>query len=350
MLHGAGCRVVALDRIARIIAAIVQAPITIVTIRGKQGFSAVGGHGICVHEVDESWCLQAASERGASMTFIRNVRRHPKLAKHPLLAAAPFVKSLVYIPVPHNADFGEASITIVDPVKSWPFTAEIASNLLELAFTTGDIITLLQSDWRSSIDARDAVSAQLPSGFAESPVENSTVSNFLVNTLVKRTSIKTRGGVSYVTLRTWSRTIKKHQIAALKTCKAPPNQGLINAIASEMADHVSNLYGTPHINCVVAVPCGHSKPGQCLSEALAKRLANLLDVPFEPLLQAPARKGSSHPAKNAALDGVELTDHTIANSILLVDDVATSGRHIELAVKALRERSKHVSAIAWIGS
>jgi hypothetical protein len=35
---------------------------------------------------------------------------------------------------------------------------------------------------------------------------------------------------------------------------------------------------------------------------------------------------------------------------LVVDDVASSGRHLELAVQALRSGDTPVLAVAWIGS
>jgi len=39
----------------------------------------------------------------------------------------------------------------------------------------------------------------------------------------------------------------------------------------------------------------------------------------------------------------------VADAVLLVDDVATSGQHLEEATKLLRQHTNTVFSVAWIG-
>jgi predicted amidophosphoribosyltransferase len=156
--------------------------------------------------------------------------------------------------------------------------------------------------------------------------------------------------VSFVTLRTWNKSIKQHQMSALKIVKSDPDPLFVDAVAGEMAEHVRRLFGVPRVGCVVPVPGGHSKGEECLSVQLARALALKLKVPFVDALSQPPRKGRSHPRKNAELKAPKLVTDQAHESVLLIDDVATSGRHIELAVQSLRTMAQHVTAIAWIGA
>jgi predicted amidophosphoribosyltransferase len=72
---------------------------------------------------------------------------------------------------------------------------------------------------------------------------------------------------------------------------------------------------------------------------------------FLPVIQAfipqPA-KGVSHPKENLNRPALVVA-RTIAEPTLLIDDVATSGAHIEEATKLLKPTSKAVMSIVWIG-
>jgi len=52
---------------------------------------------------------------------------------------------------------------------------------------------------------------------------HNTAAKFLLKTLHKRTALRNRKDVSYVTLRTWSKTIKEHQLGALQIIKSDPD-------------------------------------------------------------------------------------------------------------------------------
>jgi predicted amidophosphoribosyltransferase len=171
---------------------------------------------------------------------------------------------------------------------------------------------------------------------------------FLLETLVRRRALRSRKDVSFVTLRSWRQPIRAHQLTALKAVKRHAPQSLAGEIAAEMRDDIRSLFGAGGFKAVVPMPCSRSDPGGCLSLAIGQALALDLGIPAaHALLMAPA-KGSSHPKTNATRPPMTLAA-AIDGPVLLIDDVATSGRHIEEATQLLRANGASVLAIAWIG-
>jgi predicted amidophosphoribosyltransferase len=162
---------------------------------------------------------------------------------------------------------------------------------------------------------------------------------------------RSRGGQMYYGTHTWRKQIKAHQVAAMKAIKRKPSESMVTVAASEIAALANIVAGKNVIRQVVAIPCGNSGRKECLSTRLARRVAKLLDASYTPIIEEsgnkPARPGSSHPAKSARLKPYTLTSKP-QGAVLLVDDVSTSGRHMELASKALRDCGVPIFAIAWI--
>ncbi len=190
--------------------------------------------------------------------------------------------------------------------------------------------------------AANPAAAGLGLGGAEPTVE------FLLETLVQRRAIRTRKDVSYVTLRSWRSTIRAHQIKALKAIKRAAPASIAGEIAGEMRDDVRSLFGAGSFRAVVPMPCGHSQPGRCLSEEIAKALARELSLPVAHALSLPRQEGASHPKTNTRRAPMTLLS-PVEGPVLLVDDVSTSGQHIEEAAKLLRGSGAGVLSIAWIG-
>lgn len=340
-----------LDRVARIAAVTAKSPIAIITLRIDHRLCIIGTHGIYLRKYDDSWEKTRDLTRRMTMSFIANVQTDPNFRNHPLLKVAPFAKSLAHIPVQGVHSDIEAAISVINPELKWPFSASISAVMTDLAMLVGDALKATEQLLTGS------VSKETGGGFRERkataltpPDTQCTAGKFLFTTLPQRTSIRNRKDVSYLTLRTWSKPIKEHQLNALKIVKESADLLFIDAVAAEMAEHVRRLFGVPRVSCVIPVPGGHAKTIDSFSVQLARRLSVALDVPFLEALSSSLRKGTSHPRKNAALLPPELLVDKPLGSVLLVDDVATSGRHIELAVKKLRSVTQHVSAIAWIGA
>lgn len=334
------------NRVARIAATTVRAPAALVTVRRERKLNLLGAHGLYINTLDDSWGVDSVLVRRSAMVYAANVRRDPNFKNHPLFNFAPFTRSLVHIPVSGVHSEIEVAISIVNPEIKWPFTSNISGILNDLVMLVADAMVASEHDEERAERSMQEVATPSP---AKTKTAD-TAGKFLLATLPVRTSIRSRKDVSYVTLRTWSKSIKAHQLAALKIAKADPDTQFVEDVAREMATYVRRLFGISQVGCVVPVPCGHSKTNECFSVRIAQSLAKKLDVSFVDALQHTAREGSSHPNKNAKLKLPKLLEGVANEAVLLVDDVATSGRHIELAVQSLRQMANNVTAIAWIGA
>lgn len=170
---------------------------------------------------------------------------------------------------------------------------------------------------------------------------------FLAETLVQRRAIRERNSVNFLTLRSWRQAIREYQIEALKALKQnlPVHMPLL--IAEEMAKEINNLVGAGAFRAIVPMPCSNGNNGTCLSREIARSLGTLLNLPVIMALAAPRNEGSSHPKKNLRRAKMMLVDN-VTDPIILVDDVATSGAHIEEAVKLLKPKSGAVFPVVWI--
>lgn len=170
---------------------------------------------------------------------------------------------------------------------------------------------------------------------------------FLSETLVARRAIRSRKSVNYLTLRSWRVPIRDWQIKALRALKANIPAEMPAVIADEMLQEISALVGISAFRAIVPVPCGHDHAGGCLSVEIARALATKLNMPVVQAFTTKPRKGTSHPKENTKRPPLVLTQ-PVTDPVLLVDDVATSGAHIEEAVKLLRQHTGSVLAMAWI--
>ncbi len=187
-------------------------------------------------------------------------------------------------------------------------------------------------------------------GHADAPMKGDGVgpiTRFLEETLIPAQRLIRRNETSYVGVRRWRSAIRKHQISALRALKSDLPNGFVTRVASELADAVRAIYGSPDACVVVPVPCGHSGPG-CLSSRLAQALAKELGVTaVDAFAPADVPRGSSHPRKNKARPSMQLIE-PIDRPVILVDDVASSGSHIDEAATLLRRSAPSVWPVVWI--
>lgn len=186
-----------------------------------------------------------------------------------------------------------------------------------------------------------AVASLMPARDGSGPV-----SQFLFDTLIDKRRLLRSKDQSYVALKTWARPIKKYQIAALKALKADCPEAFVSRIADKIAAEAMQLFGTMSDHVVVAVPCGHSGPG-CLSDQLGQQLARRLGIEHVRPFGCQPVSGSSHPRANARRPRLNLTD-PVERPVILVDDVVTTGSHIEEAGRLLAKAAPSVWAISWI--
>jgi len=114
--------------------------------------------------------------------------------------------------------------------------------------------------------------------------------------------------------------------------------------ASELAAAlIRRLRGEPAADAITCVPCGHSRRQDCFGKRLAQGVAELLGLPFVQVFADRFYTGVSHPKEYSKLPPLEQIADPVA-SMLLIDDLATSGWHVEEAQTALRKLGASASA------
>ena len=171
---------------------------------------------------------------------------------------------------------------------------------------------------------------------------------FLFDTLVWRPTLLSRNGVSYITVRRWRNSVKEFQIEALRELKKSPSSNFVAACARDLVAGLDGMITGNLYRHVVPVPCSRSGPDACLSVLLAEKLAARLRLTMIEALAIDRAEGLSHPRRNAERPAMRLVE-PVPGPCLLVDDVASSGRHLEEGARLLRETAPAILAVAWIG-
>lgn len=172
------------------------------------------------------------------------------------------------------------------------------------------------------------------------------VSRFLLSTLIAQKRLLRRGPVPYHALYRWRSAVKDVQIEALKALKRDPGDAFLDTVAEDMAAAAGALFGSGTFKAVVPVPCGNSG-NNCLSTQLARLIAVRLGVDFIDAFEPLPQTGGSHPKSNLRRPAMRLKVKPNV-PVLLIDDVATSGAHIEEAAQLLRRTAPAVLPLVWI--
>jgi len=293
---------------------------------------------------------------------IADVPRDPIFSRHPLAGDGTRWLWAVLVPV-HLAGMPSCVVlTCGDPRRGIDRPPDLLERLHRMAAVIADEIELIGEINELTRAARlsglthctEDLPLPLFNQFSE--VEQSiipgespgVVTEFLLSTLVPQRRMLRRGEIPYHALAKWRASLKAWQIAALRALKRDPPQALVDRIADDLADAARAFWGTGTYRAVVPVPCGNSGPG-CLAERLAEATALRLTVPMIAAFEPIAVKGSSHPRRNARRPAMVLAEAPKV-PVLLIDDVATSGRHIEEAALILRRTAPAVLPLVWIAN
>ncbi|MEZ5852808.1 MAG: phosphoribosyltransferase [Hyphomicrobiaceae bacterium] len=343
------------ERLAETVARLLRAPIAMVLLE-------TGGEAVVLGSVGaqlSGWTLRnldlQAMALGLKRIRIGRENRNLPIVQS-LRSVVPTARELVILPVWPSRELCNAAIVVVDPKMSWPLTSELSSTLEQLGALLHHLIQLLHAPQTpaSRFSISEGAAGFVAEGeqvsrdaeFAPEPTQQ-----FLLTTLRKRLSMHSRGGITYFTSRTWRVPIKDQQIAALRALKTHLPPDFVAKVSEELGETIRRVHGTSHIDTVVGVACGHSLPDRCFSAKLAQMVAARLGCSYVDAFQATKREGTSHPRKNTGLGAMRLkSDIDVGERVVLVDDVATTGTHLERASKALSARAKHVMPIAWIGN
>jgi hypothetical protein len=280
------------------------------------------------------------------VVLLPSFRKFPSIANHPIHELVPNLHSVAAYLL-HHTSASKSMVAAWNPAQTF-FKNDQSIAVVERLITLckmlipemneqGNVMPNLMQSTLTQIGLREETNI-----FNTEPI-----SKFLFDTLIPKQRLLARNGVSYLALRQWRKAIKSYQIKALEALKSDVTPHCVDQIADEMATAVTKVYGKLFTE-IVPIPGGSSGRERSLSVLLAEALALRLKLPCNPVLKSGAvAKGSSHPKKSAILQPYKLSGD-VSGNVLIVDDVATSGRHIELATMAIKAQANYVTAVTWI--
>lgn len=165
--------------------------------------------------------------------------------------------------------------------------------------------------------------------------------------LVWRPALYRRGAVAWVSVRSWRANAKRADLVQLKLCKAGVDPGVIAAAAGEISEQLRRLFGTLKGWIGTSVACGHSRRPDCFGKRLGQAVADQLGIVFNEVFEDRFVTGVSHPKEFRKLPALTFNATPIA-PVLVVDDVATSGWHIEEALGRIRDLGWPAFGAVWI--
>ena len=239
-------------------------------------------------------------------------------------------------------------ITIEDSQEGGLKTLAVVATPFSPLDTTDYFLLVTVADITQRLARIDHVENDVGLPDARQPMRPEPCAIFLEDTLVQRRTVRSRNSISYLTVRAWRSPVKKYQISALKALKQNIPPSFSDFVAGEIEESITSLLGSAAFQAIVPVPCGHSSSEHCLSLEIARRLAAKLDLPVVQALQARKQEGRSHPKTNVTRPPMQIACD-IAGPVLLIDDVATSGAHLQEAVEILKPHCGSVLPVAWIG-
>lgn len=170
----------------------------------------------------------------------------------------------------------------------------------------------------------------------------------VVGHTVWRPMVFSRHETSWVACRAWRWSTKQADLAVFRAVKRDRAPAVIEAAAREIALLARRLFGGLPGWTVVPMPCGNSGTEQCFGKHLARESAAALGLPFAQVFEDRlVEGGSSHPQRYARLAPLVWRDRPVG-PVLLVDDLATTGLHVEQALGALRDEGLPALAMVWI--
>ena len=188
----------------------------------------------------------------------------------------------------------------------------------------------------------------LESNMQHAKVAAGAAGSFLIDTLVRKRSIKDVDSIGYITVRAWRNAVKKHQVSALRAVKENDPESIAQFAGIECADEINTLVGNKVFKYVVPVPCGHKEPDKCLSAAIARVIGAELGLPVIFAFANADQPDLTSTRRNGRRSKMRLIQQ-VPGPALLINDVASTGMSLAEAQKILNEAGTDAFAMAWIG-
>jgi hypothetical protein len=334
----------ALDIICELASRACHADIScIVRCTGKTSGEIVGAKGTNTRLLRGTIAIESLNESYRPIVTFENLPAERWFKGHALEIVAPSAKRLVAVAIPTDEDAPSYLVLFSGAAKSLRFDSAMVSQLAILASA------IMQEE--SSSDGppfpNDAQFAERRIDFVQTNGEDAVLS-FLSRTLIKRPTLKTRNGVAYLVIRRWKAQIKDAQIAAAQALKLSKDSVAAHLAADDIIESVGQTFKGLKFDAVVPIPCGNSGLERCLSVQIAERIAEKLNIELRNCLIGQGGNGASHPRKSDKVQPYK-TQGAVIGNLLLVDDIVTSGKHLEYAQKTLSQSGAAVFAVAWIG-
>jgi hypothetical protein len=346
----------ALNEICQITARIVRAEITCVVHCSAKNAIIRAAVGTNVSKLGSHKSLPQMDALKKPYVIHANLVNQKWFSTHPICTIAPSAKALAAICVTSKLFPDELYLLAFNPslqLAHQVATVAMLSNLAEIAGALLDACDV-GTNTRHADPKHNAISLQ---NFSESqldsvtplPENQETVLTFLLKTLIPHRLLHSRKDTAFVAVRRWRKPIKDAQVSAMQSLKLCPSPAAVEAMAKEICDVVGELHGFSAFSAVVPVPGGSSGMEKCLSVLLAEKVASKMGVPCQNCLMGQGTPGASHPRKSKNL-GLFKSRAPINGHVLIIDDVTTTGTHLEMATKTIRALGATASAIAWIGN
>ena len=156
-----------------------------------------------------------------------------------------------------------------------------------------------------------------------------------------------RNGIGWIAACAWRARAKTDDLTTLKRAKRELDPRLIRDAAELLSALVRQIHGDGAAAAATSVPCGHSRHSDRFGKQIAQAVADDLGLPFLQVFADRPCSGVSHPKEFAKLPPLEQIADPLS-SMLLVDDLATSGWHVEELLTALRRLGASAPAFVWI--
>ena len=124
-------------------------------------------------------------------------------------------------------------------------------------------------------------------------------------------------------------------VAWWKRTKASPDAAFLGLLATQCSQSLQRTFGNLQSFTVTAPPRGHSKGGTHFASELAKAVAGNLKGPYEALFVDRALSGVHGPWDYANRKDMKL-HREVADPVLLIDDIATTGTTLQGCMTALK--------------
>jgi hypoxanthine-guanine phosphoribosyltransferase len=352
-----------LDVLCAIVADVTGASSVMIAKRNplRKTIQVRGSIGTMIKELDMSFAIPALDPVKSPSIAVPDVRLDPRFVNHPMAKLAPHIRSFIAVMLPGFDQHERAVLHIVNPKRAVFGDATIWRELSSFTTVFAGVLgfekdmILIKATEPDRNELQDVLAPlgeptfnKPSSSSLRSSMSGESSIDFLFDTLIKKRTLHSRNGVNYLTLRNWRAQVKAYQISTLVSLKSSKPEAFIRRAASEITEAVRQVHGEGVIGAVVPVPPGSSGDANSFAVMLAREVAADLNVPFCDVLEPQGQKGKSAPIKSAKLKPYVVKEK-LAGPILVVDDVASSGAHMELAMTALKQHAKAVYGIVWIG-